>query len=81
MNTFYGSPRLDNARNGLDEPKGDRQSQNQQGYPECIPLYSFAVIIPPRPERLRLGVVESLLQDYKAISPIMELLDLSCRST
>ena len=61
METFYGSPRLDNARDGLDEPKGDCQSQNQHGYPECIPLYSLAVIIPPRPERLRLGVVEGLL--------------------
>lgn len=77
MKTFYRSPRLDNTRDGLDEPKGDRQGQNQDGYPECIPLYSLAIIIPPRPEGLRLGVVEGLLQDYKTISPIMKLLDLS----
>jgi hypothetical protein len=67
---------LQRALNTLHHAKEDREKQNPNSDPKCIPLYPIPPIKPPLGYCSRLGMVKSLFKHYKSIVPVVEPLNL-----
>lgn len=70
-------PSLNNPRGGLDETKDNSKYQDERCDPECVPLDSLSIVIPPLGYSSRFRIIESLFENYQAVSPEFEIVDLA----
>ena len=79
--TPEGYRNLHDTCDRLDEAKQHSQDQNNSCNPERVPLHFLPPIKPPLFDTCGFGVIVSLLQDDKAIPPVVVFLYVTWRCT